>query len=196
MVAKFYRGIFLLFILNSIYLSYVYLEAFMLGNQGKKLINSYIFPLISIPFIFLIIHLTHITKEYFKKDKKEFHKLSIYFLLSVIIISVFIFGFGAYIHKIYEDNILQVLLLFIEIISISLAVGKNKESRILKLSVVFAFWFFNAIFSFSLLGFFEQYLDYQSLDTNENRLLYSAIFFHLFNACFLFYSLLPKNLKR
>lgn len=168
----------------------------MLGTQNDKLISNYIFPLISTPFIFLLAHLIDISKEYFKKENKKMYKLFIYYLFSVILILIFIFAFGAFIYQTYKDNNIRLLLLFVEIISIYLAVDKNKETKILKLLVIFGFWCFNAMISFILLGFFEQYLGYQSLDTNENRLLYSAIFFHLFNACFIFYSLLPKNIKK
>jgi hypothetical protein len=84
----------------------------------------------------------------------------------------------------------------IEIIIICFTIGKEKESAIFKLCGFIFFWVCVGTICFSMTGFFAENLGYEILSDSNIKLIFTGIFYHLLNACFLFYSYLPNNIAQ
>lgn len=184
----------LLSIVNSVYLAFIYLEAFMLEKYDKELVSN--FSLILFSTLFVIT--TTITISHFTNRNKKIILNFRYYLTRILCGPIFSFFFLLFIYDSLKfDNSRLLVLGFsvsIEILSIAFAIGKHKENALLKLFGVVFLWVFVGTVCFSITGIFEQYLGYEELKDSDIRLVFTAIFFHLFNACFLFYSYLPKGM--
>ncbi|MCV9929011.1 hypothetical protein OIU83_15200 [Flavobacterium sp. LS1R49] len=175
-------------VLNSIYLSNLYLEAFMLDDMNQELSSNFILIIVSPLFIFIIIA----TISYFIY---KIRNVNFNFRSDLIFI---LCGPVFFLYKSLQfDNprqLLQGVGFLIEILSIAFTIGRDKDSLLFKLFGVVFLWVVVGTICFSLTGIFEQYLGYKDLRDSNIRLLFTAIFYHLFNACFLFYSYLPKSM--
>jgi len=183
----------ILSIFNSLYLSFVYLDAFMLNKFKKTLISSFTLILFTtLLIITTVIIISNITN---KKKKGTLNFTD--FILQQILLPVFCLSFILFIYDDLKSDYYRLLeygmAILIEILSIAFAIGKNKERALLKLIGVVFVWVIIATICFSITGVFEQYLGYKELKDSTIRLLFTAIFYHLFNACFLFYMSLPKS---
>lgn len=179
-------------IANSLYLSYIYLQAFYFEKYSKSLIDNFSMPFLSIPLIFFsLFFVSFISKEYqkIKTNKPVYIKYFIKILILLVVFS-FIYGFCVIIYNIYKNNYNNLFqefsFILVEIVSITFAVGKNKSNRIMKVFGLFLLWTYTIMGTFCALGYYEQYLGYSF--SSDLRLIYSGIFFHLFNATFLVYS--------
>ncbi|CAC9974579.1 hypothetical protein [Flavobacterium panici] len=180
-------------IVNSLYLFVVYLEAFMLNKLDKKLISNFTLILFS---TLLVMSAVTVIVNIAKKEKNR-NLNFVDFLLQKILLPIFCLFFMLFIYDSLKFDYFELLkygiAILIEIFSIAFAIGKNRENALLKLIGVVFVWVIIATICFSLTGFFDQYLGYKELGNSNSRLVFTAIFYHLFNACFLFYSLLPKS---
>ncbi|MFH6937195.1 hypothetical protein [Flavobacterium sp. FlaQc-30] len=179
-------------IVNSIYLSFVYLEAFMLNKLDNKLISNFTLILFSTLLILsTVVIIVNITKK-----RKNRNLNFVDFLLQKILLPVFCLFFMLFIYDNLKFDYFELLIygiaILIEIFSIAFAIGKNRENALLKLMGVVFVWVIIATICFSLTGIFDQYFGYKELGNSNLRLVFTAVFYHLFNACFLFYSSLPK----
>jgi hypothetical protein len=176
-------------ILNSIYLSYINLEAFFFENYSKSLVDNFGLTFLSILLIFFALYLISQIKE----NYYSFLTLSI---LSVFVLA-FIYGLSIMIYNILKEDNNQLFETFyfiiIEIVSISFAIRKDKSKRLNKLFGLGLLWGFAIVGTFSALGYYEDYLGYNF--NKDLKLVYAGIFFHLFNATFLVYMWYNRLIK-
>jgi hypothetical protein len=188
-------------VLNSVYLSYIYLEAFMLGKLTNELESNFASILYIPVFIIAMVFIIDFLKDKFKKhDKKAVNIVCANNLISnLLFLSLAPFCLAAIFMflKTNSGKLLSIgLPTLIEIIIICFTIGKEKGNAIFKLCGFIFFWVCVGCICFSLIGIFIQYLGYEKLDDSSVRLLFAGVFYHLLNACFLFYSFLPKNLTQ
>jgi hypothetical protein len=188
-------------VLNSVYLSYIYFEAFMLDSYNEGMTDNFNLPFYTTPFIMMVLIQINSIKNLF--NKKKYQKITFYILsiISILFCGIFIFSFGLLIYKILVKNSLSSLFftslsIFFEIISIVIAVGRAKRNRTYKVLGVYLVWAFIIMLGFSVSGFFAEHLGYKKLDESNVKIIFTGIFYHLLNACFLFYSILPKNMAQ
>lgn len=185
----------ILSILNSLYLSFVYLEAFMLNKFNKELISNFTLILISTLLIIngVIIILNLISKEGKKKNVRD------YFIEKILPL-IFCFFFMLFVYDSLKSDYNGLLeysvAIFIETLSIAFAIGKKRESALIKLLGIVFVWVCVGTICFSITGIFEHYLGYNELQDSNTRLIFTAIFYHLFNACFLLYYNLPEYMTQ
>lgn len=185
-------------VLNSVYISYTYLEAFMLKKITNKLVSNFISILYIPVFIIAMVFIIDFLKDKFKKHSKKTLGIAYAnnFISNVLFLSLTFFCFIAvYIFlKTNSENLFAIgLPILIEIIVICIVIGKEKENAIFKLCSLIFSWVLIGTISFSLIGIFVQYLGYKELDNSNIRIIYAGIFYHLLNACFLFYNTLPQK---
>ena len=187
-------------VLNSVYISYTYLEAFMLKKFTNKLVSNFISILYIPVFIIAMVFIIDFLKDKFKKHSKK--TLGIAYanniISNVLFLSLTFFCFIAvYIFlKTNSENLFAIgLPTLIEIIIISITIGKEKGNAIFKFCLLIFSWVCIGSICFSLIGVLVQYLGYSELDHSNTKLIFTGIFYHLLNACFLFYSALPQKIK-
>lgn len=184
-------------VLNSVYLSYIYMEAFMLDRYNKGMIDNFNLPFYTTPFIMLVLIQINSIENLFNEKKHQKTTFYILSLISILFCSLFIFSFGLLIYKILIKNNLSSLFftsfsIFFEIISIVISVGRAKRNRTYKVLGVYLVWAFIIMLGFSVSGFFAEHLGYKKLDESNVKIIFTGIFYHLLNASFLFYSYLPR----
>ena len=195
MRTKIFKVLPYLSIFNSIYLSYLYFETFMLGKDSEKLVIEFASPLFTIPFILISSLFIKVITILFSKTKRKFRIFNSGFNILLIFILFGLFSYGLFFYNYRIDNFRHLASVLIEIISISIIVGSEKDKMIYNLLSVFVLWFFTIVTT-TLLYNFVVYVGYSSLDFENDKLLYSAIFFHLFNACFLATAVIPRMKHR
>jgi hypothetical protein len=184
-------------VLNSVYLSYVYFEAFMLDRYNEGMTDNFNLPFYTTPFIMLILIQINSIKNLFNEKKYQKTTFYILSLISILFCSLFIFSFGLLIYKILIKNNLSSLFftsfsIFFEIINIVISVGRAKRNRTYKVLGVYLVWAFIIMLGFSVSGFFAEHLGYKKLDESNVKIIFTGIFYHLLSASFLFYSYLPR----
>lgn len=179
-------------ILNSLYLSFLYLEGFLFERNTKQLADVLIVTIFTAPFILLILlHLKIVRKRFrFFSDKRNF----LLFIFLVIIANIF----GVFLFDALRGNKIEIIFktisIIFEVVCISFALKQDKQQRILKLIGYFSLCFFTGVATYSLLGIFEKYIAHNKFE-NTIAILFFATFFHFFNACFLFYKFLPNKYR-
>lgn len=181
-------------ILNSVYLSYTYLEAFMLDNEVDSLLTNLGLIISTTFFIITNVFIINIFRKH-NTNLNIKQKINSFFfddfVVKIILINLSIIFFTL-IYSALKTNYTSLIVTFvsviIEAISIALAIKKVKEKAIYKLFGIIAFLNYIAIFCFLSIGFFIEYLGYKELDTSNFRIIFTGIFYHLLNACFLFYN--------
>lgn len=188
----FKRYLFIISILNSFYLSYINLKGFLLEQNLSELEKAFTVNIFTNPFILLLLFYIG-----FIKNKKNLEVSGRNFLLifTLLILTVMI---GFFIYNALQSNssslYVHITSIFFEIISISLAISKERQQKILDLVSYFSLCFLTAVLSFSLIGFLEKYFYNVEID-NKLIIVYTATFFHFFNACFLLYKSIPVKMK-
>lgn len=186
-------------VLNSIYLSYNYLEFFTLNKQIKEMANNCMLELfipIVIISISLIINILRKNKINLKSKKIDiFRTLIIVFTLILVA-----FSFWLVTYNFLKSNTCKLsvssFLIFFEVVSIFFSIQKIREKAILKIFGYIAFWAYLAIMCTTVIGVFVKYFGYNELDDSHVQIVFMGVFYHLLNACFLFYSYLPKSLTQ
>jgi len=184
-------------ILNSSYLSFVYLEAFMLNKINQELISNLgLILMASFLTIAIVITIFNLTK----KGKKINLSVTDYFtekilpIIFILICMPFIYN-GLKSDYYYGLSVYGIAILG-EIMSVTFAIGKNRERALMRSIEIVFLWLFVGSGCFSITGIFEQYLGYKELEDSDIRLVFTAVFYHLLNACFLLYSYLPKEITQ
>lgn len=167
----------------------------MLGKDNEKLIIEFASPLFTIPFILITSLFIKVITIFLSKTKRELRIFNTGFTILLIFIIFGLFSYGLFIYNYLIDDFRQLASVLIEIVSISIIVGFEKDKLIYNLLSVFVLWFFTIVTT-TLLYNFAVYLGYSSLDFENGKLLYSAIFFHLFNTCFLATAVIPRKNAR
>ena len=185
----------LLSILNSVYLSFTYLESFILNGHSKEFVNNLVLALITPIFIISVSLIINI----FRKGKINIsnQKINIFrafiILLTLILVA---FSFWLIIYDFLKSKNSELLvssfLILFEIVSISFAIQKRKEKDLFKLIAYISFWAYLAIMCSTVTGIFIKYLGYERLDDSNMQLVFIGVFYHLLNACFLFYNAVHK----
>ncbi|UPZ16244.1 hypothetical protein [Flavobacterium humidisoli] len=183
-------------VLNSIYLSYIYLEAFMLDGTNQELSSNFLLVLISTLFIVTII----VTIGYFFNKKKRVNfKFTEHLTLIICGPVFFVFCLLFIYENLNYDSpelLLQRIGFSIEGLAIALTIGKKRDNALIKLLGIAFLWFCVATVCYSVTGIFDQHLGYKELYDNNLKLLFTAIFYHLVNACLLLYSYLPDYMTK
>jgi hypothetical protein len=188
-------------VFNSAYLSYTYLESFMLGKSTSALVSNFALLLMTPFFTISVVFIMNILKNKSSGDNLKTIR-SIFldnFIAKIILVNLAIILL-AFIYDFLKSDYNRLLMIsvsiFIEIISVSFAVGKRREKAILKLLGFIAFWAYLTILCLCTTGFFSEYLGYKYFDNPNVMLIFTGIFYHLLNACFLFYSFSLKNMAQ
>lgn len=173
---------FLIAIFNSLYLSFVNLKGFFLETNLLELEKAFTVLIFTNPLILIILFYI----SFIKKDpRKEIVFRKLLLILSLLIVTLMIVAF---VYNALRDNSSSLYeyfaSTFVEILSISLAIDKERTKKIQDLVGYFSLCFLTAILSFSLIGFLEKYF-YDGEISNRLIIVYTATFFHFFNACFL-----------
>ena len=173
---------FLIAIFNSLYLSFVNLKGFFLETNLLELEKAFTVLIFTNPLILMILFYIGIIK---KDPHKEIVFRNLLLILSLLIVTLMI---GTFVYNALRDNSSSLYeyfaSTFVEILSISLAIDKERTKKIQDLVGYFSLCFLTAILSFSLIGFLEKYF-YDGEISNRLIIVYTATFFHFFNACFL-----------
>ena len=90
----------------------------------------------------------------------------------------------------------SVFLATIEIISISFLISYKRQKAIEKLFGYVICGTYLLMLPFALFGFCNEYLGFTELKNPHLILVFTAIFYHLLSACFMFYEALPKSLTK
>jgi fumarate reductase subunit C len=188
-------------ILNSIYLSYINLEEFFLERNTSEMAANLgtIFGL-NIFVIIFVITLNGLRKKYETNEKKWYLIFNFYFkkkILSLILMFFLLLTFYTFSKSDVNKSFTIFLLVSIEIISISFAISSERKKAITKLIVYVICGIYLLMMPFTLFGFYEQYLGYVEFHDNSNLIIvFTAIFYHLLSACYMFYEALPKSITK
>lgn len=191
MPIKYLKYAFIASILDCIVLSYIYLEAFFTENYSQDLVSDFTLPLYTVPLIFLVLHLiSNIKGKTYEVGLRSFKFVSFITIgLYYSIILVFVVSISFLIYSMLKGDVKELLqttqYAIVEIFAITFAIQNLQKRRVEKLIFLILLWSFTILASYSILGFFEQYLAFEFSD--ELKLIYANIFFHLGNACFIFY---------
>ena len=165
-----------------VYLSFVNLKGFFLETNLLELEKAFTVLIFTNPLILMILFYIGIIK---KDPHKEIVFRNLLLILSLLIVTLMI---GTFVYNALRDNSSSLYeyfaSTFVEILSISLAIDKERTKKIQDLVGYFSLCFLTAILSFSLIGFLEKYF-YDGEISNRLIIVYTATFFHFFNACFL-----------
>lgn len=185
---------------NSIYLSYINLEDFLLEkNTSETAANLGTVFGLNIFVIVFVITLNNIRKRNESKENKWFFIFKFYFkkkILSLIIMFFVLTFFFAFFISDIEKSLKSVFLVSIEIISISFAIASERQKAISKLFGYVICGIYLLMVPFSIFGFCDEYLGYSELKNPNLILVFTAIFYHLLSACYMFYEALPKSLTK
>jgi ammonia channel protein AmtB len=192
MVIFFKRYLFIISILNSFYLSYINLKGFLLEQNLSELEKAFTVNIFTNPFILLVLFYIGFIR---KKKNLEISGRNFLLIFVLLILTVMI---GFFIYNALQSNssslYAHIASILFEIISISLAISKERQQKILDLVSYFSLCFLTAVLSFSLIGFLEKYFYEVEID-NKLIIVYTATFFHFFNSCFLLYKSIPVKMK-
>lgn len=186
------RYFFIISIFNSLYLSFVNLKGFLFEQNLAQLEKAFTVTIFSTPVILVVIINLHLFK---KINFVNLQSSRILLPLSLITVSVI---FGIFIYSALKDNyprfLLQFIIILFEIFSIYFAIQKTKENKLTDLIIYFSLCFFTGIISYVVIGILE---DHFLLEKINNKLIfiYTAVFFHLFNACYIFYKSFLEKLQ-
>ncbi|MDQ8014863.1 MAG: hypothetical protein REI96_20615 [Flavobacterium nitrogenifigens] len=187
-------------IINSICLSYIYMEVFMLNKYSSGILTNMGIIILTQIFSLILLGLVNVfIKQYEKGNLKiNFRSIFVEKFTTKTVLFFFVFFFFRFIyHNLKTSSNISIatnIPIFIEIICLSFAINKIREKAILKIFGYLVFWNYLGIMCFCVTGFFIQYLGCEKLDSNDLKLVFIGVFYHLLNACFLFYSSLPKNM--
>lgn len=183
-------------ILNSLYLSFVYLETFMLNKFNQELISNFTLILIStLLIITAVITILNLSNKSKKTNLNFIGYFTQRLLPPFFLLFLTLFVYDS-LKSDYQELLIYGMSIFIEILSIAVTIGKKRENSLLKLMGIVFIWVCIGTICFSITGVFDEYLGYKELKDPNIRLAFTAIFYHLFNACFLFYSNLPKSMTQ
>lgn len=197
MFAKLLKYTFVTSIINSVVLSYLYLEAFFSESYHQSLISDFTLPFYTIPLIFLVLYLVSSIKgNPLAKDEEASIVGCIVKGLYGLMILLFIYGLCFLIYNLVKDDSETLLrttqYVVVEILAIVFIIHQGqKEKRIKKLGFLLLLWSFTIMATYSILGFFEQYIGYSF--SNDLNLIFAGVFFHLGNACFILYLRMEEN---
>lgn len=142
---------FLIAIFNSLYLSFVNLKGFFLETNLLELEKAFTVLIFTNPLILMILFYIGIIK---KDPHKEIVFRNLLLILSLLIVTLMI---GTFVYNALRDNSSSLYeyfaSTFVEILSISLAIEKERTKKIQDLVGYFSLCFLTAILSFSLIGF-------------------------------------------
>lgn len=186
------RYVFIISILDSLLLAYIYLEAFLTENFDASLITNFTLPFYTIPLIFLVLYLIVNVKHKSSTTKGVVPLPVKYVMMSFfyIIVLVFIYGLVMLLYTMLKGDTNTLLkttaYVVVEIVAIVFVIENNsKTKRVGKLVFLFLLWSFAIMGAYSVLGFCDEYLHYKF--DNNLKLIFTGIFFHLGNAGFVVY---------
>lgn len=187
-------------ICNSIYLSYISLEAFMLNDNLKQFTQNFVLSLSTLFFIIigyvlvLFVKKSALTSFWNKRKthpKSTDNKFLVAWFLITAIMMIFILG-KITILNLNLDNLILFFSLIFEIMSLFLF--SRVDQGIYKFINNIVLWFITGVCTYLVYGFFVKYLEYDFLKNIDLKVVFTSIFFHLLNACALFYSYFENNI--
>ena len=198
-IRKFILFIFIFLpIVNSIYLSYYYLEVFMLNKPNNDVLGKMGLIILTQFFLLFLLGLVNIYLKQYEEGNLKINIRSIFvekFTSKIVLVfSAFFFYIFIY-HNLKTDfrsTITTNISILIEIIYISFAINNIRKKIMLKFFGYLIFWNCLGIMCLSVTSFFAQYLGYERLDDSNIQLVFIGVFYHLLNACFLFYNAVYK----
>ena len=162
----------------------------VLGKMGLIILTQF--------FLLFLLGLVNIYLKQYEEGNLKINIRSIFvekFTSKIVLVfSAFFFYIFIY-HNLKTDfrsTITTNISILIEIIYISFAINNIRKKIMLKFFGYLIFWNYLGIMCLSVTGFFAQYLGYERLDDSNIQLVFIGVFYHLLNACFLFYNAVHK----
>ncbi len=185
---------------NSIYLSFINFESFLTEKNIDKMAAGLgsIFAL-NIFVIVFVIAFNNLRKKLESKEMKWFLIFKNHFkakILSLIMIFFLLLFFFTFLKSDTNNLLITSVLVGIEITSISFAIANKRKKAVEKLIGYVICGMYLLMMPFTLFGFCEQYLGYNEFQNPNLILVFTAIFYHLLSACYMFYEALPKSLTK
>jgi hypothetical protein len=165
-------------------LAYCYARGFFTGSNAAVLADQFALPLLSLPFFFLVLLLLYNLKEktYLHKGAYALPNRILIFGFYVVLL-LFVGAFGILLFQKATQNggrdLNIVLPVFAEVIGLLWITSGNKQGKVKRQLLLLALWTGSVLTGFIILGILDKFAT--TVYTNEERLLFSGLFFHLAN---------------
>ena len=176
-------------VINSLYLTYIYIESFLLNSNVTSLNNNFTISILSLGLIFFLLYFIYLIKL-----------KTINFLLLLVVLAIPLFIYGLYralfnlLQNDFDNLVITLGSIIFEAYSIAVAVGKNKSKRIGKLFNLGLLWGFSVLLAMIISGVVEKNGNLPFKD--GMNVIIAATIFHFVNFLFLFHSITKLKLKK